>query len=131
MHTQARLTWRTFGWLLVVVAATVARAAAATVDGIPLHWTSAGAGPQTLMLVHGWTCDDSSWSGQVPALTGKYRVLTLDLPGHGRSGRLEAAKFSMDACEGLRWPESADGAPAVGSGGAGTRAGGAANPPAR
>jgi len=96
MHTQARLTWRTFGWLLVVVAATVARAAAATVDGIPLHWTSAGAGPQTLMLVHGWTCDDSSWSGQVPALTGKYRVLTLDLPGHGRSGRLEAAKFSMD-----------------------------------
>ena len=33
----------------------VARATAASVDGIPLHWTSAGAGPQTLMLVHGWT----------------------------------------------------------------------------
>jgi len=84
----------TFALLLGTIG--VAPATAASVDGIPLHWTSAGAGPQTLMLVHGWTCDDSSWSGQVPALTGKYRVLTLDLPGHGRSGRLEAAKFSMD-----------------------------------
>jgi pimeloyl-ACP methyl ester carboxylesterase len=69
---------------------------AASVDGIPLHWTSAGAGPQTLMLVHGWTCDDSSWSGQVPALTSKYRILTLDLPGHGKSGKIDAARFSMD-----------------------------------
>ena len=112
MHTQARVAWRTFGWLLVVVVATVARAAAASVDGITLHWTSAGAGPQTLMLVHGWTCDDSSWSGQVPALTTKYRVLTLDLPGHGKSGRLEAAKFSMDlfarAVEAVRAEAGAD-----------------------
>jgi pimeloyl-ACP methyl ester carboxylesterase len=69
---------------------------AASVDGIPLHWTSAGAGPHTLMLVHGWTCDDSSWSGQAQALAGKYRILTLDLPGHGQSGTIEAAKFSMD-----------------------------------
>ena len=82
--------------VLVVAAATAARAAAASVDGIPLHWTSAGAGPQTLVLVHGWTCDDSSWSGQVPALTSKYRVLTLDLPGHGKSGKIDAGRFSMD-----------------------------------
>ena len=48
------------------------------------------------MLVHGWTCDDSSWSSQVSALAGKYRVLTLDLPGHGRSGKIDASTFSMD-----------------------------------
>ena len=95
MQILSRGAWRTAALVLVVVAATVARAAAASVDGIPLHWTSAGAGPQTLVLVHGWTCDDSSWSGQVPALTSKYRVLTIDLPGHGKSGRLEASKFSM------------------------------------
>ncbi|HZI81195.1 MAG TPA: alpha/beta hydrolase, partial [Vicinamibacterales bacterium] len=95
MQILSRFAWRTAALVLVVVAATVARAAAASVDGIPLHWTSAGAGPQTLVLVHGWTCDDSSWSGQVPALTSKYRVLTIDLPGHGKSGRLEASKFSM------------------------------------
>jgi pimeloyl-ACP methyl ester carboxylesterase len=81
---------------LVLGTVTASHAVAASVDGIPLHWTSAGTGSHTLMLVHGWTCDDSSWSGQVPALTGRYRVLTLDLPGHGKSGKIEASKFSMD-----------------------------------
>ena len=97
---------------LLLVATSAAGAAAASVDGIPLHWTSAGQGPQTLMLVHGWTCDDSSWRGQVPALTSKYRVLTLDLPGHGRSGKIEASKFSMDlfarAVEAVRAEAGAD-----------------------
>jgi pimeloyl-ACP methyl ester carboxylesterase len=97
---------------LLLATANATSAATASVDGIPLHWTSAGAGPQTLMLVHGWTCDDSSWAGQVPALTGKYRVLTLDLPGHGKSGRLEASKFSMDlfarAVEAVRAEAGAD-----------------------
>jgi pimeloyl-ACP methyl ester carboxylesterase len=82
------------------------------VDGIPLHWTSSGSGPQTVVLIHGWTCDDSSWSAQVPALMGKYRVLTLDLPGHGKSGKLEASKFSMDlfarAVEAVRAEARAD-----------------------
>src|SRR5688572_17783874 len=96
MQILSRFAWRTAALVLVVVAATVARAAAASVDGIPLHWTSAGAGPQTLVLVHGWTCDDSSWSGQVPALTSKYRVLTIDLPGHGKSGKIDAGRFTMD-----------------------------------
>ena len=95
MPIHARFAWRTLVLVLVLGAVTAARAAAASVDGIPLHWTSAGTGPQTLMLVHGWTCDDSSWSGQVPALTSKYRVLTIDLPGHGKSGKIDAGRFSM------------------------------------
>jgi pimeloyl-ACP methyl ester carboxylesterase len=64
------------------------------------------------MLVHGWTCDDSSWSAQVPALMSKYRILTLDLPGHGKSGKIDAAKFSMDlfarAVEAVRAEAGAD-----------------------
>jgi sigma-B regulation protein RsbQ len=99
--------------LVVILAIGAARASsAASVDGIPLHWTSSGSGPHTLMLVHGWTCDDSSWSAQVPALMGKYRVLTLDLPGHGKSGKTEASKFSMDlfarAVEAVRAEARAD-----------------------
>ena len=96
MLIHPRLAWRLVVLVVLAGAATAARAAAASVDGIPLHWTSAGAGAQTLVLVHGWTCDDSSWSGQVPALASKYRVLTLDLPGHGKSGKIDAARFSMD-----------------------------------
>jgi pimeloyl-ACP methyl ester carboxylesterase len=77
---------------LVLTTAPAARAA--TVDGANIHWTSQGSGRQTLILVHGWTCDDSSWQGQVPALSKTYRVITLDLPGHGRSGMPKA--FSME-----------------------------------
>ena len=87
-------------------------AAAASVDGINLHWTSTGSGPQTLVLIHGWTCDDTSWSAQLPALSKKYRVLTLDLPGHGKSGMPKPGAFSMDlfarAVEAVRAEAKAD-----------------------
>lgn len=96
----------------VTAALLPAPAAAASVDGISLHWTSTGSGPQTLVLIHGWTCDDTSWSAQVPALSKKYRVLTLDLPGHGKSGMPKPGGFSMDlfarAVEAVRAEAKAD-----------------------
>ena len=79
-----------FGLLLTTAAASPA----ATVDGATIHWSSQGSGRQTLILVHGWTCDESSWKEQVPALSKSYRVITLDLPGHGKSGMPKV--FSMD-----------------------------------
>jgi len=68
---------------------------AASVDGIQIHSTSAGTGPATIVFVHGWTCDTSSWTYQVPALQGDHRVIALDLPGHGRSGSPSDGQFSM------------------------------------
>ena len=70
-------------------------AAAATVDGIPIHSTTHGSGPKTLIFVHGWTCDESSWTEQVPAFEKEYRVITLDLPGHGQSGSPKDTVLSM------------------------------------
>ena len=67
----------------------------AAVDGAKIHWTSKGAGPQAVILVHGWTCDESSWDAQVPVVSQKYRVITLDLPGHGQSDPPKDGKFSM------------------------------------
>src|ERR1700689_3569347 len=69
---------------------------AVAVDGIKLHSSSTGQGPRTVILVHGWTCDDTTWESQVPALAKDYRVLTLDLPGHGKSGAPKDGKLSMD-----------------------------------
>jgi pimeloyl-ACP methyl ester carboxylesterase len=69
---------------------------AATVDGIQLHSSSTGKGPRTVILVHGWTCDDTTWESQVPALARDFRVLTIDLPGHGKSGAPKDGKLSMD-----------------------------------
>jgi pimeloyl-ACP methyl ester carboxylesterase len=87
------------GSLLVacgVCLSTLAPAAAATLDGAKIHFTSTGQGSTTVVLVHGWTCDESSWSEQVPALAKKYRVITVDLPGHGKSDPPKDGKFSMD-----------------------------------
>src|SRR5262245_29282835 len=81
-------------FLVILVASGLANGA--TVDGIPLHSSSHGAGPKTVILVHGWTCDDTTWEAQVPALSKQYRVLTLDLPGHGKSGSPKDGMLTMD-----------------------------------
>jgi non-heme chloroperoxidase len=69
---------------------------AATVDGIQIHSSITGKGPRTVILVHGWTCDEKSWQSQVPELAKEYRVITLDLPGHGKSGSPKDGKLSAD-----------------------------------
>jgi pimeloyl-ACP methyl ester carboxylesterase len=87
-------------------------ATGATVDGLKIHSSSAGDGSKTIILVHGWTCDDSSWTEQVPALAKTFRVVTLDLPGHGRSDSPRDGQFSMDlfarAVEAVRSESKAD-----------------------
>jgi len=68
---------------------------AATIDGAKINWAVAGKGDKTVVLVHGWTCDSTTWAKQVPVLARKYQVITLDLPGHGKSGAPKRA-LSMD-----------------------------------
>jgi pimeloyl-ACP methyl ester carboxylesterase len=82
--------------VLALVSLVALPASAATLDGMKIHSTSTGKGSKTLVFVHGWTCDDTSWAGQVPALSKQYRVITLDLPGHGHSGSPKDGKLSMD-----------------------------------
>lgn len=83
--------------VLPILALTFSVAApAATVDGIPIHSTIRGSGPTTIVFVHGWTCDESSWSNQVPFFEKNYRVITLDLPGHGMSGSPTKGLLTMD-----------------------------------
>ena len=85
---------------------------AATVDGIPIHSTVHGSGPKTIVFVHGWTCDESSWREQVPAFEKTYRVVTLDLPGHGQSGSPKSGPLTMElfakAIEAVRVEAKAD-----------------------
>lgn len=44
-----------------------------------------GRGEKAIVFIHGWTCNRSFWSRQVPALQNDYRVILVDLPGHGQS----------------------------------------------
>ncbi len=40
----------------------------------------------TLVFVHGWCCDSRYWHNQIPYFAKKFRVVTIDLAGHGNSG---------------------------------------------
>jgi pimeloyl-ACP methyl ester carboxylesterase len=97
---------------LLLAASFVVALSAATVDGIKIHSSTAGKGPKTVILVHGWTCDETTWNSQVPELAKEYRVITLDLPGHGRTGSPKDGKLSMDlfanAIEAVRKEAKAD-----------------------
>jgi pimeloyl-ACP methyl ester carboxylesterase len=65
-------------------------------DGVPISFQVHGTGEPTLVLVHGWALDHRLWDGQVPRLSRRHRVVTLDLAGHGGSGR-ERARWTMAA----------------------------------
>ena len=55
-------------------------------DGTSISYETSGQGEITLVFVHGWSCDARYWRAQVPHFSKKYRVVTLDLAGHGHSG---------------------------------------------
>ncbi|MGB5218839.1 MAG: alpha/beta hydrolase [Smithella sp.] len=55
-------------------------------DGTPISCEVYGSGEPTLVFVHGWCGDSRYWRAQVPYFSGKYRVITIDLAGHGHSG---------------------------------------------
>lgn len=57
----------------------------ADINDARLFFTDEGAGSQTLLLVHGFTCDSHDWSWQLPRLVECFRVIAVDLRGHGRS----------------------------------------------
>lgn len=69
-------------------------------DGVKLAWQDQG-NPEgePLLLVHGSALSKAVWRGMgyVKALAARYRVITLDLRGHGRSDKPhQQAAYTMD-----------------------------------
>lgn len=56
-------------------------------DGVPIHYSDQGNLEPALVFVHCWACDRHLWDGQVAAFSGNHRVVAIDLPGHGESGK--------------------------------------------
>jgi pimeloyl-ACP methyl ester carboxylesterase len=92
-----KLLSRTFtglGVLLLFANATSAKVSAqakpivsrtAKVDGIKLHYLTAGSGPAVILL-HGYTQTSRMWRPIIPLLADKFTVVAPDLPGIGDSG---------------------------------------------
>jgi len=56
-----------------------------TVNGVRLHYELHGDTGEPLVLVHGYTGDVTDWKFQIAEFSRGYRVLVMDLRGHGRS----------------------------------------------
>ena len=89
--------------LMICAAAAAADTAdgwATTADGLSIHYVAGGRGDLALVFVHGWSCDASYWNAQLASFAAKYRVVAIDLAGHGSSdiGREEwsMAAFGAD-----------------------------------
>ena len=65
-----------------------------------LRFFEGGAG-RTVVLLHGSGSHSGDWNAVAPALQRRYRVLVLDLPGHGESGPAEGALPVGDLADGL------------------------------
>ena len=90
-----------FTTLIVVAAVSSALAQGAAgkwakFDGNKIHYYDTGVakGKTALVLVHGWTCSADFWSRSVNAFP-QYRVIALDLPGHGLSDKPKA-NYTME-----------------------------------
>lgn len=55
-------------------------------DGVPLFYEERGTG-RPVILIHGWTMNGTFWSQNVDELAQHHRVITVDLRGHGESGK--------------------------------------------
>jgi pimeloyl-ACP methyl ester carboxylesterase len=55
-------------------------------DQVPIAYETQGRGRTALVFVHCWGCDRQFWREQMPAMADDFRVVSLDLAGHGGSG---------------------------------------------
>jgi 3-oxoadipate enol-lactonase len=57
----------------------------ASVNGLRLYYERHGGSGEPLVFVHGYTGDITDWRLQIPEFSRDYRLLVMDLRGHGRS----------------------------------------------
>jgi pimeloyl-ACP methyl ester carboxylesterase len=65
-------------------------------DGLEINYEAHGEGDLALVFIHGWSCDLTYWREQIPHFSSKYKVVLIDLGGHGDSGQ-NRERWTMDA----------------------------------
>ncbi len=74
----------------------LATGSVASADGVEIKYDVAGQGSPALVFVHCWSCNRGFWDEQFKHFAKKYRVVRLDLAGHGESGD-ERKDYTMAA----------------------------------
>lgn len=66
------------------------------INGVTYSYEMAGQG-DPLLLLHGFTGSGENWADHVPALAQHYRVITLDIIGHGLTDSpADPARYNME-----------------------------------
>ena len=65
-------------------------------NGLNLHYEQAGRGDPPLLFVHGWCCNRTHMAGLFRHFAKPHRVISVDLPGHGRTA-LAGVPATFDA----------------------------------
>jgi len=55
-------------------------------DGLAIAYDVRGRGETALVFLHCWACDRTFWRNQLDTFAEEYRVVSVDLGGHGESG---------------------------------------------
>jgi len=78
-------------------------------DGVTISYDVRGSGSTALVFIHGWCSNKTFWREQLNTINDKYRAVSIDLPGHGKSGHdREVCTFSSFANDVKRVVESLD-----------------------
>jgi pimeloyl-ACP methyl ester carboxylesterase len=66
-------------------------------DGAKIHYYDVGSSKNknAIVFIHGWDCNADFWRDSMNAFPA-YRVIALDLVGHGRSDKPEKADYTME-----------------------------------
>ena len=59
-------------------------------------WYDETGSGRPLVFVHGGWLNGDAWRAQVDSFAPEYRVVTLDVRGHGRSGATDTRRYSVD-----------------------------------
>lgn len=81
------------------------------VQGINFYYEINGSG-DPLLFIHGLGSSTRDWEFQVPEFSPKYKVITVDLRGHGKSdkpkGPYSISMFATDVAEIIKYLDLAD-----------------------
>jgi pimeloyl-ACP methyl ester carboxylesterase len=75
-----------------------------TIDGLRINCRDTGGDGPAIVLIHGFTGNVRNWALTVPALRGRFRCISFDLPGHGLSDKpTDTAAYELRTMAAVVW----------------------------
>jgi pimeloyl-ACP methyl ester carboxylesterase len=84
-----------FAQSATTIASITTTAAIGSADGVRIAYTANGIGAPAIVFIHGGYADQTFWKEQIEPLSERFQVVTLDLAGHGASGK-RYREWTMD-----------------------------------